>query len=50
MKEVIGKSKLVNKSLPKLFILNIRNILDQKAIANSFNDYFVNVDPRLVSI
>ena len=37
MKEVIGKRKLVNKSLPKHLILNIRNIPDQKAIANRFN-------------
>ena len=47
MKEVIGKGKLVNNSLPKHLILNNRNIFDQKTIANSFNEYFVNVEPNL---
>ena len=46
-KEVIGKGKLVNNSLPKHLILNNRNIFDQKTIANSFNEYFVNVEPNL---
>ena len=47
MEEVIGKGKLVNNSLPKYLILNNRNIFDQKTIANSFNEYFVNVGPKL---
>ena len=41
MKEVTAKGKFVNKSLPKHLILNNRNNLDQKAIANSVNEYFV---------
>ena len=49
MKEVIRKGKLVNNSLPKHLILNNRNIFDQKTIANSFNEYFVNVGPKLAS-
>ena len=44
---MIGKGKIVNKSLPKHLILNNRNIFDQKTIANSFNEYFVNVGPKL---
>ena len=44
---MIGKGKLVNNSLPKHLILNNRNIFDQKTIANSFNEYFVNVGPKL---
>ena len=48
-KEVIRKGKLVNTSLPKHLILNNRNIFDQKIIANSFNEYFVNVGPKLAS-
>ena len=48
MKELIGKGELVNNSLPKHLILNNRNIFDQKTIANSFNEYFVNVEPKLV--
>ena len=43
MKEKIGKGKVINNSLPKLLILNNRNIFEQKTIANSFNEYFVNV-------
>ena len=49
MKEVIGKDKLVNKSLAKYLIFNNRNIFDKKAIANSFNEYFVNVGLKLAS-
>ena len=47
MKEVIGNGKLVNNSLLKHLILKNRNIFDQKTIANSFNEYFVNVGPKL---
>ena len=47
MKEVIGKSKLINVSLPKHLIHNNRNIFYQKTIANSFNKYLANVGPKL---
>ena len=47
MKEMIGNGKLVNNSLLKHLILKNRNIFDQKTIANSFNEYFVNVGPKL---
>ena len=47
MKEVTGKGKLVYNSLRKHLILNNRDIFDQKTIANSFNEYFVNVGPKL---
>ena len=47
MKEVIDKGKLVNNSLAKHLIRSNRNIFDQKTIANSFNEYFVNVEPNL---
>ena len=43
IKEVIGKGKLGNNLLPKHLIFNDRNIFDQKIIAISFNEYFVNV-------
>ena len=48
MKEVIGKGKLVNNLLPKHLTLNNRNIFDQTTIVNSFNEYSVNVGPKLV--
>ena len=35
--------------LPKHLILNNRNIFDKRTIANSFNEYFVNVGPKLAS-
>ena len=47
MREVLGKGKLVNNSLPKHLILNTRNIFDQKTSANSLNEYFVNVGSKL---
>ena len=37
------------KLLPKHLILNNTNIFDQKTIANSFNEYFVNVGQKLTS-
>ena len=47
MKEVVDKDQPVNSSLPKHLILNNRSIFDQKTIANSFNDHFVNVGLKL---
>ena len=47
MKEVIIKGKLAYNLLPKHLILNNRNIFDQKTIANSFNEYFVNAGLKL---
>ena len=37
------------KLLPKHLILNNTSIFDQKNIANSFNEYFVKVVPKLTS-
>ena len=47
MKEVIGKVKLVSNSLEKHLIFNNSNNFDKKTIANSFNEYFVNVGLKL---
>ena len=49
MKEVIGKDKIVNNSLAKHLVLNNMNTFDQKTIANSFNEYFLNVGLKLAS-
>ena len=49
MKEVIGKGKLVNDSLPNHLILKNRNILDWKTFKISFNECLVNVGPKLAS-
>ena len=44
MKEVIGKGKLVNNSLPKHLILNNRNIFDQKIIAKTLMNILSMMD------
>ena len=44
MKELIGKGK---HSLPEHLILIIGANFDQKATANGFNEYFVNVGLKL---
>ena len=49
MKEVIGKGKLVNDSLPKHLILKNKNIFDQKTFKNSINECLVNAGPKLAS-
>ena len=47
MKEIIGKSKIQSKSLPRRIIINSKDIYDECDIANSFNKYFVDVGPNL---
>ena len=47
MKEIIGKSKLQSKNLPRRVIINGNDIYDECAIANGFNKYFVDVGPNL---
>ena len=44
---MIGKGKLGNSLRPKHFILNNKDVFDQKTIGNSFNKYFVNAGPKL---
>ena len=34
---------------PKHLIVSNRNIFNQNTVANSFNEYFVNVGPKLAS-
>ena len=47
MKEVIGKDKNVKHSLANHLIHDNRNIFDEKTIANCFDEFFVNVGPKL---
>ena len=47
IKEIIGKSKIQSKSLPRRRIINSKDIYDECDIANSFNKYFVDVGPNL---
>ena len=49
MKEAIGKMKQVNNNLPRRLIINNKEIYAKKTIAESFNNYFINVGPNLAS-
>ena len=42
-KEAIGKSKIKGDKFPKFMTINKKEIIDKNRIANSFNDYFVNI-------
>ena len=48
IKEVIGKKK-IGHDLPKHMVINGINTFDEETIAISFNNYFVNVGPKLAS-
>ena len=48
MKEVIGKSKFIHPTLPRKIIINKNVIFDEKHIASAFNNFFINIGPKLV--
>ena len=47
MKEIIGKKKCNNETLPKHLIVDEIEIQDAKSIAEKFNEFFVNIEPNL---
>ena len=47
MKEVIGKSKLIHSTLPRKIVINKNVIFEEKHIANAFNNFFINIGPKL---
>ena len=47
MKEVIGKSKLIHSNLPRKIVINKNVIFEKKQIANAFNNFFINIGPKL---
>ena len=49
IKEVIGKTKITGKSLPKMMIINNKEIFEEEVIADEFNKYFTTVGPSLAS-
>ena len=49
MKEIIGKKKRNNKTLPKHLIVYKIEIGDAKSIAKKFNDFFVKIGPDLAN-
>ena len=44
IKEVIGKTDLINSSLPKRITVDNIETYDKKIISKEFNNYFINVD------
>ena len=49
MKEVIGKKKCNNETLPKHLIVDKIEINDVKSIAEKFNEFFVNIGPNFAN-
>ena len=49
MKEVIGKKKCNNETLPKYLVVDKIEINDAKSIAEKFNEFFVNIGPNLAN-
>ena len=49
MKEIIGKKKCSNETLPKHLIVDKIEIHDAKSIPEKFNQFFVNIGPNLAN-
>ena len=47
MKEIFGKAKINQRNLPKQLAINNKKITDKTEIANTFNEFFANVGPKL---
>ena len=47
MKEGIGKSKLIYSILQSKISINKNVIYEEKHIANAFNNFFVEIGPKL---
>ena len=47
MKETIGKTKCTNSNFPSKITINNQTINNNKAIAESFNNFFINVGSNL---
>ena len=49
IKEVINKTKTINHSLPRRLIKNNKTIFNKEIIAETFNEFFINIGPNLAS-
>ena len=49
MKEIIGKSKFRIKKLSHRIVINEKEIIDEKTIAEKLYHLFINIGPRLAS-
>ena len=47
MRELIGISKLTHSTLQCKIAISINDIFEEKRIANSFNNFFINIGPNL---
>ena len=47
MKEFIGSKRVANAPLPNFVTVKNVEIFDKKEIAETFNNYFVNIAPNL---
>ena len=47
IKEVIGKSKLIHSTLLRKTVINKDVILEEQQIANAFNNFVINIGPKL---
>ena len=46
-KQMIGKTKIINCNLTEKLIVNGKNILNKKQIADEFNNFFVKIGSKL---
>ena len=49
MKEIIGKKKCNNETLPKPLLVDKIEIHDAEYVAETFNEFFVNIAPNLAN-
>ena len=47
IKEITGKTEMINNDLPEKLIVNRKNILEKKEEANKLNNFFVKSSPKL---
>ena len=47
IKEITGKTEMINNNLPEKRIANRKNILEKKEKANKLNNFFVKIGPKL---
>ena len=49
MKEIIGNKRATNAPLTNFITVKNREIFGKKEIAETYNNYFVNIDPNLAA-
>ena len=49
MEEITAKSKFKTKKLRRRIVIDEKEVIEQKAITEKFNRFFVNIRPKLLS-